>query len=114
MSPASPLDLAYSTLHQFQQVLAEARHVYDQRLQENPQIGERLFAAGTALNIAEDMQHDPNIAPEVSMEAYTTAYHEYYEANEDYDIFMSDAGLAIRNAALNVRRAHQTIRDLQI
>ena len=113
MSPASPLDLAYQALHQAQQVLADARQRYDQRLEENPQIRNRLFHAGTALNRAEEMQLDPNIAPEVSHEAYATAYHEYHEANEAYDTFMIDVNLDIRNASTNVRLAHQTIQNLQ-
>jgi hypothetical protein len=113
MSPASPLDLAYQALHQAQQVLADARQRYDQRLEENPQIRNRLFHAGTALNHAEEMQLDPNIAPEVSLEAYQTAYHEYNEANEAYDTFMIDVNLDIRNASTNVRLAHQTIQNLQ-
>jgi len=111
MSPASPLDLAYLALHQDQQVLAEARQRYDQRIEENPQIRERYDAACTALNLAEEMQLDPNIAPEVSLDAYQTAYHEYHEANEAYDTFMTDANLDIRNAATNVRLAHQTIQN---
>ncbi len=113
MSPASPLELAYHTLTNAQQVLADARRAYDQRLEENPQIRHRLFDAGTALNLAEAMQLDPNISPEVSLEAYQNAYHEYDEANEAYDIFMTDANITIRNAATNLRIARQTIQDLQ-
>ncbi len=113
MSPASPLELAYMVLQQAQQVLTDARRRYDEILEENPQIRERLFAAGTALNTAEDMQRNPNIAPEVSLEAYATAYNEYHEANEEYDILMTDANLDIRNAASNVRIARETIHNLQ-
>lgn len=113
MSPASYLDLAYAALHQAQLNLGFARLAYDQRLEENPQIRERLFAASTALNLAEDMQLNSNIAPQVSLEAYTTAYHEYDEANEEYDMFMTDANRDIRNAAANVRLAQATIDDLE-
>ena len=113
MSPASPLELAYMALQQAQQILGAARLAYDHRIQENPQIRERLFAAGTALNAAEDMQRNPAISPEVSLEAYATAYHEYHEANEAYDALMTDANLDIRNAATNVRLAQENIQDLQ-
>jgi len=113
MSPASPLDLAYMVLQQARLDLGAARLAYDQRLEENPQIGEQLFAAGTALNAAEDMQLNPDIAPEVSLEAYRNAYNEYYEANDEYDIFMADVNRDIRTAAANVRLAQATIDDLQ-
>jgi hypothetical protein len=113
MSPASPLDLAYMALQQAQLDLGAARLAYDHRIEEHPQIRERLFAAGNALNDAEDMQRNPAIAPEVSLEAYETAYHEYHEATEAYDTLMTDANLDIRNAATNVRLAQETIDDFQ-
>ncbi len=113
MSPASPLDLAYMALHQAQLDLGAARLAYDHRIEENPQIRERLFTAGTALDAAEDMQRNPAIAPEVSLEAYATAYNEYHEANEAYDALMADANLDIRNAATNVRLAQETIQNIQ-
>jgi hypothetical protein len=113
MSPASLLDLAYMAFHQAQLDLGAARLAYDHRLEENPQIRERLFAAGTALNLAEDMQLNPNISPQVSLEAYENAYYEYDQANEEYDIFMTDVNLDIRNAAANVRLAQATIDDLE-